>query len=85
MEHDPPRWRIRISTLMLLVIIAALSLALIVERWKKHLDEQRSIASLERANALTRQAQAGAQPVRSISTPSPGAKAPGGIPKVERP
>jgi hypothetical protein len=35
MEHERPRWRIRISTLMLLVIIAALSLALVVEALEK--------------------------------------------------
>lgn len=61
MDHQRPRWRIRISTLMLLVIIAALSLALVVERWKKHREEQRLIASLEQALAEARQVEAQAQ------------------------
>jgi hypothetical protein len=75
-EHNPPRWGFRISTLMLLTIIAALSLALVVERWQKHLEEHRMIASLERANAQARQSEAGVQRTRAISTPSPGAMAP---------
>ena len=42
MAHDRPRWRFRISTLMLLVIILALSLALVSERWERveHEDEE---------------------------------------------
>lgn len=34
MEHDRPRWRFRLSTLMLLVIIGALALTLVLDRWK---------------------------------------------------
>lgn len=41
MEHQHPRWRIRISTLMLLVIITALSFALIIERGKREQAEYR--------------------------------------------
>ena len=44
MERDRPRWRIRISTLMLLVIIAALASALVVERWKRTVEAQRALA-----------------------------------------
>jgi type II secretory pathway pseudopilin PulG len=63
MERDRPRWRIRISTLMLLVIIAALASALVVERWKRTVEEQRALAVAERAlaEALRAEAQAVAQ------------------------
>ena len=58
MEHSRHRRRIRISTLMLLVIIAALSSALLVDRWKRHQEEQRLNAELERAVAQAEQARA---------------------------
>jgi hypothetical protein len=35
MEHDRPRWRFRLSTLMPLVIILAIALPLIIERWRR--------------------------------------------------
>jgi hypothetical protein len=41
METERPRWRVRISTLMLLVIIAALAAALFVERRTRvHLEQE---------------------------------------------
>jgi type VI protein secretion system component VasK len=61
MDHQRPGWRIRISTLMLLVIIAAVFLTLAVERWKWRREEQRLIASQERALAQAQQAEARAQ------------------------
>ena len=35
MGHDRPRWRFRLSTLMLLVVIAALATYIVVERWQR--------------------------------------------------
>jgi hypothetical protein len=58
MERDRPRWRIRISTLMLLVIIAALASALVVERWKRTVEAQRALADARRAEAEARRALA---------------------------
>jgi hypothetical protein len=58
MEKDHRRWRFRISTLMLLVIIAALATTLVVDRWKRRQEEQRLVASLERALAEARLAEA---------------------------
>jgi hypothetical protein len=61
MEHDRPRWRIRISTLMLLVIIAALSLALVVEHRKRALSEQLASANERTARYEADLARAEAQ------------------------
>jgi hypothetical protein len=61
MERDRPRWRIRISTLMLLVIIAALASALVVERWKQTVEAQRALADARRAEAVARRALAQSQ------------------------
>jgi hypothetical protein len=47
MDRDRPRWRIRISTLMLLVIIAALSAALVAER-RRSLSLERQALAKER-------------------------------------
>src|SRR5262249_46767579 len=49
MEHDRPRWRFRLSTLMLLVIIGALALTLVLDRWKREQDRRRLEAALNRA------------------------------------
>ncbi len=57
MEHSRHRWRIRTSTLMLLVVIAALSSALLVERWKMQQEQQRLNAELKRTVALADQAR----------------------------
>ena len=70
MEHDRPRWRIRLSTLMLLVIIAALSLTLVYERAMRERERRRTEAALREAMQ-----QAQAQFLRGQasvgSTPSP--------------
>ena len=62
MERDRPRWRIRISTLMLLVVIAALAVHLVVEprRWlaaeaekmRAENEARLTAAEAERARAL---------------------------------
>ena len=59
MEHERPRWRIRISTLMLPVVIAALASALVADRWKRLETAQRAetaarwaVQEAERAQAL---------------------------------
>jgi len=63
-DHQRPRWRFRISTVMLLVIIVALSLALVVEHRERVLSEQRALASEQRARAEAQQALAEAQLAR---------------------
>jgi hypothetical protein len=65
MKHDRPRWRLRISTLMLLVIIAALASALVVERWKRVGSERRALAEAQRAEAEARLALARALRARA--------------------
>jgi hypothetical protein len=60
MEHDRPRWRFRISTLMLVVIILALASALFVERLNRQQEERRRMAELERVLAEAEQARASA-------------------------
>jgi hypothetical protein len=69
MEHDRPRWRIRISTLMLLIIIAALAMTLVSERWKRAVEarrvEEAALRALAEANAAlakTRRTQAPSKP-----------------------
>jgi hypothetical protein len=52
MDRDRPRWRFRISTLMLLVFIAALAAALFVEHRDRVRSEQRAVASQNRAIEL---------------------------------
>jgi hypothetical protein len=49
MEHRRPRWSVRISTLMLLVVIAALSVALFVEHQRRIAGEQRELQAEGRA------------------------------------
>jgi hypothetical protein len=58
MEREGPRWRIRISTLMLLVIIAALASALVAERWNRTVEAQRALAHARTAEAAARRALA---------------------------
>jgi hypothetical protein len=58
MEHDRPRWRFRISTLMFLVVILALVLTLVFDRWKKQEKEQQLAASLQQALGQAEQVRA---------------------------
>ena len=58
MEHDRPRWRFGISSLMLLVVILALVLTLVFDRWKKQEKEQQLAASLQQALGQAEQVRA---------------------------
>ena len=58
MERDRPRWRFRISTLMLLVVILGLVLTLVVDRWKRLQNEQQLAASLQQALGQAEQVRA---------------------------
>ena len=58
MEHDRPRWRVRIRTLMFLVIITALAAALVVERTKRLAAERQAAADALRAAAEANRAVA---------------------------
>ena len=65
MAHDRPRWRFRLSTLMLLVVIAALATYIVVERWQRAQEARRLAAEAERAfqqaQAEVRRASSSAQ------------------------
>jgi lipopolysaccharide export system protein LptC len=73
MEPERRRWRIRISTLMLLVIIAALTAALVVERRKTvHLERELATANARLPRyttypAATKAWTAGYQPISKMS------------------
>ncbi len=58
MDPQRPRWRIRLSTLMLLVIIAALASYIVAERWHREQQARRLETSLQRAMAGAEQARA---------------------------
>jgi hypothetical protein len=64
MEHQRPRWRFRISTLMLLVVIAALASALVIEHRKRQLSEELALANEQMARAEAQRALAIAQQAR---------------------
>jgi hypothetical protein len=52
MQHQPRRWRIRISTLMLLVIIAAFTVAVVIERRKSvQLEQELASANARRPHS----------------------------------
>jgi len=55
MGHDRPRWRFRLSTLMLLVVIAALATYIVVERWQRVQEARRLAAEAQRAAAAFQQ------------------------------
>jgi hypothetical protein len=61
MEREPQRWRFRISTLMLLVVIAALATALFVEHTKRLAAERRAAGEAMRAAVRAREDQAVAE------------------------
>jgi hypothetical protein len=61
MECDHPRWRVRIGTLMLLVVIAALAAALFVEHTKRLAAERRAAAEAGLARAQAEEATARVQ------------------------
>jgi hypothetical protein len=83
MEHDRPRWRIRLSTLMLLVIIAALSLTLVYERAMRERERRRRDAAL--LDALRAGQELQAQALRAqVSGGSAPAPAPQGAPDLGR-
>jgi hypothetical protein len=69
MGHDRPRWRFRLSTLMLLVVIAALATYIVVELWQRA--EARRLAE-EKALAAAAFQQAGAQARRASSSAQAG-------------
>jgi hypothetical protein len=58
MERDRPRRRFRIGTLMLLVVILALVLPLVFDRWKQQEKEQQLAASLQQALGQAEQVRA---------------------------
>ena len=49
--RDLPRWRFRISTLMLVVVVLALTFTLISDRWKREQELRRLEASETKALA----------------------------------
>jgi hypothetical protein len=63
MEPARPRWRIRLSTLMLLVIIAALLFALVYERAMREQERRRTEAAL----GVARELRAASEKQRTIA------------------
>jgi hypothetical protein len=61
MDHERPTWRIRIRTLIFLVIITALGAALVVEHTKRGEAERLAQVRLAEAEAEARRAAAEAQ------------------------
>jgi hypothetical protein len=73
MEYRNPRWRFRISTLMLLVIIAALALTLVINRRNWQLERERLRTSVllhsaqtDAANSRANQAETKAQSLQHL-------------------
>jgi Tfp pilus assembly protein FimT len=65
MEDDRPRWRFRMSTLMLLVVILALVLTLVSDRWNSWTQRERLRAEMQEAvQALQQEAKARANAPR---------------------
>ena len=66
MEHDPPRWRFRMSTLMLLVVILALVLTLVSDRWDSWTQRERARVERQKAfqQGLQQEAEARANALR---------------------
>jgi hypothetical protein len=64
MPHEHPRWRFRIGTLMLWVVILALGLNLVLDRWKREQDRRRlteAVRAAEEANLMFQRAAAQSQ------------------------
>jgi hypothetical protein len=55
MGHDRPRWRFRLSNLMLLVVIATLATYIVVERRQRVQEVRRLAAERQWAGAAARQ------------------------------
>jgi hypothetical protein len=60
MENRRPRWRFRISTLMLLVIIAGLVLYIVADRWHRQMEARQREAALLPAVAEAERVRAAA-------------------------
>jgi hypothetical protein len=58
MENQRPRWRIRIRTLVLLVVIAGVASYIVADQWRRAEDARRLAAEQVRAVAEAQQAQA---------------------------
>ena len=66
MNDRPQRYRLRLSTLMLLVVIAGLVSYIVVERWHREQEAQQRLAAMQRAMAEAEQARAQAQQIRAF-------------------
>jgi cell division protein FtsL len=66
MEQQRRRWRIRLNTLMLLILIAALVSYIVVERWHRQQAAQRQVAEMLRAAAEAEQVRLKAQEVKDF-------------------
>jgi hypothetical protein len=70
MDPDRSRWRIRLSTLMLLVVIAALVSYIAADRWHRRRQAQR-LADMMRAVAEYERAEADAAQQAKARTAAP--------------
>jgi hypothetical protein len=60
----PRRWRFRISTMMMLVVIVGLTLALVIEHQKRRAAEEQARGAQAVRKALSKGARATASPIR---------------------
>jgi hypothetical protein len=66
MEQQRSFWRLRLRTLMLLVVIVGLVSYIVVERWHRQQEAQQQLAAMQRAAAEAEQARAQAQQIRAF-------------------
>jgi hypothetical protein len=76
MEQQRPRWRFRISALMLLVVIFGLSIALVTEQRRRQVAEELARAREAEARAVADLALARAQQARAAAEAA--------VPKAEK-
>ena len=66
MEQQRSFWRLRLRTLMLLIVIAGLVSYIVVERWHRQQEAQQRLAAMQRAAAEAEQARVQAQQIRAF-------------------
>jgi hypothetical protein len=66
MEQQRSFWRLRLRTLMLLIVIAGLVSYIVVERWHRQQEAQQRLAAMQRAAAEAEQARVQAQQIQAF-------------------
>jgi hypothetical protein len=71
MDHQRPRWRFRLSTLVLLVIIAGLVSYIVADQWHRQREARRLEAEMQRALAEAECMRAAAAQQATAGMPAP--------------